>query len=128
MTAAESAVSSRPAPPDPCTVVPPGGGPSYWVVGDLITLKLGPDQTGCPCTDPSAPPPPIDQSAIDKLMAACPQYGVRMLFDHQPAGGPAPLPDRGTRLWVRGVGDQQVHVRLTEAETGGAFTVCEVTS
>lgn len=27
------------------TVLPPGAGDSFWIVGDLITFKLGPDQT-----------------------------------------------------------------------------------
>src|SRR4051812_44525360 len=28
------------------TIVPPGQGDSYWVVGDLITFKIGADRTG----------------------------------------------------------------------------------
>jgi quercetin dioxygenase-like cupin family protein len=30
----------------PCTILPPGAGDAWWVVGDHITFKLGPDRTG----------------------------------------------------------------------------------
>ena len=195
-----------------CTVVPPGGGEAYWIVGDQLTFKLGAAQTrglfafaeaivppdggppphihrredemffildgqfaftladrtypgshgdafylpkgivhtfknfggrpgrflvgttpcgferfipeaGCPCTDRSAPPPPVDHAAIAKLLAACPKYGMEVNADFKPSP-PGPARPKARELWVLGV-----HVRmvLTSADTGGKFSVAEVT-
>jgi mannose-6-phosphate isomerase-like protein (cupin superfamily) len=195
------------------TIIPPGKGASYWVVGDLTTFKLGPEQTdgayafaevtvapgggppphvhrredelfyvldgefafvfgdhllhgtpgfcvhlpkgiphtfknvgsrpgrllvaampcgfesfiptaGTPCADPAGPCPPVTQADVDRLLAACPPYGVEMLFDHK-ATTPAPERAPDPQFWVLG---EHVRLKLTSADTAGQSSVAEVTS
>jgi quercetin dioxygenase-like cupin family protein len=195
------------------TILPPGAGSAYWIVGDQITFKLGPENTrgafsfaentaqpgggppphvhgredelfyildgtfsfifgehtlsgstgdafylpkgivhtfknvgdkparmlvaaapcgferfipeaGERCTDLSAPPPPVNDAAIARLMGACARYGLEMRFDHKPTK-PAPPRPADRELWVLG---QHVRLKLTSQDTGGKFSVAQATS
>lgn len=67
--------------------------------------------------------PQVSQDAvIAKLLAVCPKYDLEVRPDHKPTSlGQLPA---GRELWVMGL---HVNVKLTDEQTGGTFTVVEIT-
>jgi len=80
-------------------------------------------ECGTRCDEKTPVAPALDQVAFAKLGAVCPKYGVEIKLDHKP--GPMAAP-RGAdpAYWVLG---GHVRIILTSADTGGQFSVAEVT-
>lgn len=79
---------------------------------------------GRECADPDgAPCGPPTQQEVDRLMAACAKHGLELHFDHKP-DGQLPPRDADRELWVLGA---HVRVKQTAADTGGRFTLAEIT-
>lgn len=78
---------------------------------------------GCACLDPAAPPA-ITPAHFETLMRACAEYQIEMYPEHRADQPAAPRPaDRA--FWVLG---EHVRLKLTGADTGGNFSVAEITS
>jgi quercetin dioxygenase-like cupin family protein len=73
----------------------------------------------------SVDPPPVRKEDIDRLIATAPQFGIEMKFDHKPRNAPKPAICMQKSLWVLG---DRVDLKLCAEDTGGAITVCTVTS
>jgi mannose-6-phosphate isomerase-like protein (cupin superfamily) len=80
-------------------------------------------EAGTRCTDYKAGPPPLDEKVFGRLMAVCPKYGVEMKPDHKP-GPLAPPRGEDPAYWVLG---GRVTLKLTSADTGGKFSVADIT-
>jgi mannose-6-phosphate isomerase-like protein (cupin superfamily) len=70
-------------------------------------------------------PPPVRKEDIDRLIATAPKYGIEMKFDHKPCNAPKAANCIKKSLWVSG---NRIDLKLTANDTGGASTVCTVTS
>jgi quercetin dioxygenase-like cupin family protein len=66
----------------------------------------------------------VDEAAIGKLMANCGKYGLSILPDHKPIGEKKYEP-KHRQKWVLG---QQVTIKLGSKDTGGNFSLVEVTA
>jgi quercetin dioxygenase-like cupin family protein len=73
----------------------------------------------------SADPPPVRKEDIDRLIATAPKYGIELKFDHTPRNAPKPASCTQKSLWVLG---DRVDLKLIANDTGGAVTVCTITS
>jgi mannose-6-phosphate isomerase-like protein (cupin superfamily) len=70
--------------------------------------------------------PPVTQEVIDRLLGACPRFGLEMKFDHQPRNATPVAPKKLHKpLWVLG---EHVDQKLASRDTAGAYNVATITT
>src|SRR5688572_16239180 len=108
------------------TILAPGEGDKYWIVGDHGTFKIGPEQSGGRYTvieafvPPGGGPPPHVHAREDEMFYI---FGGQMMFmdnQHTFTAGPgsAVYLKRGTPHTFKNVGTEPVKYILTTSPSG----------